>query len=281
MASSIKLSDYKLIVFDIDGTLQDSKHILHPLTREVLRRLHDIPIPFTLATGKNFPAVEALAKILGVTLPLILSNGCMLQMMDGTVIDKSVLPLEITKKVIAICEESNWDLAIDMSDGILVKQSTYNLRLLIDFGAPELIEIKDWANVPEKLSEAHKCLAVERSGKRTFRDLEAVYKKELGSAVEYCHTLPEMLEVMPKGVSKLSAIKKLCGMLDIQMSEVMTFGDGNNDAEMLEGAGLGVTMENGSDLAKASANLTIASSDDNGPAKFLEALMDHQLRNSF
>lgn len=56
----------------------------------------------------------------------------------------------------------------------------------------------------------------------------------------------------------------------------MTFGDGNNDVEMLEGAGLGITMENGSDLAKASANLTIASSDENGPAKFLDELLEQQ-----
>ena len=60
----------------------------------------------------------------------------------------------------------------------------------------------------------------------------------------------------------------------------MTFGDGDNDAEMLVGAGLGVSLENGSDLAKASANLTIASSDDNGPAKFLDELLDDLALNT-
>ena len=58
------------------------------------------------------------------------------------------------------------------------------------------------------------------------------------------------------------------------MDEVMTFGDGDNDAEMLEGAGLGVSFDNGSDLAKASANLIIASSDELGLANFLDKLLD-------
>jgi Cof subfamily protein (haloacid dehalogenase superfamily) len=277
MESSINLSDYKLIVFDIDGTLQDSNHTLHPLTRDVLLKLHDFPIPFTLATGKNFPAVKELSSDLGISLPLILSNGCMLQLADGTVVEKSVLPYDITRKVIAICDEGDWDLSIYMSDGIYVKEITHNLAMLLEFGSPELIEIKDWGRIPQKLQEAHKCLVVDRSGEREVEELYSVYKQELGDLVEYCHTLPEMLEVMPKGVSKLSAVKRLSDMLGIQLSEVMTFGDGNNDVEMLEGAGLGVTMENGSDLAKASANLTIASCDENGPARFLDALMNRQI----
>jgi hydroxymethylpyrimidine pyrophosphatase-like HAD family hydrolase len=60
----------------------------------------------------------------------------------------------------------------------------------------------------------------------------------------------------------------------------MTFGDGDNDAEMLLGAGLGVSLENGSTFAKASANLTIASNDENGPAKFLDEMLNDQLLKS-
>lgn len=112
MSRQIKLSDYKLIVFDIDGTIQDSNHNLHPYTTDVLLRLHDADIPFTLATGKNLPAVKPLAETLGIRLPLILSNGCMLQIVDGKEIEKYVLPVEITRRVIGICEEGGWDLAV-------------------------------------------------------------------------------------------------------------------------------------------------------------------------
>jgi Cof subfamily protein (haloacid dehalogenase superfamily) len=276
MNRQIRLSDFKLIVFDIDGTIQDSNHNLHPYTKDVLLRLHDAAIPFTLATGKNLPAVKPLAETLGITLPLILSNGCMLQTVDGKQLEKYILPEEITWQVIGICEEGGWDLAIYLDDGIYIKQMNHNLALLIDYGSPGLIEIGDWLNIADRLKEAHKCLVVERSSPSKVYDLEAIYEKELGAKVEYCHTLIGMLEVMPRGVSKLSAIRKLSEILGIRMEEVMTFGDGNNDVEMLEGAGLGITMENGSDLAKACANLTIASSDKNGPAKFLDALLEQQ-----
>jgi len=276
MNRQIKLSDYKLIVFDIDGTLQDSNHNLHPYTKDVLLKLHEANIPFTLATGKNLPAVKPLAEILGIKLPLILSNGCMLQTVEGRELEKHVLSIELTHEVIRICEKGFWDLAIYLDDGIYIKKMNYNLALLIDYGSPGLIEIGEWANIADRLKEAHKCLVVERSSPKKVYELEKVYERELGDKVEYCHTLVGMLEVMPKGVSKLRAIQRLAEMLGIRMEEVMTFGDGNNDAQMLEGAGLGITMENGSDLAKASANLTIASCDENGPAKFLDRLLDQR-----
>src|SRR4030042_4110242 len=131
MIRQIKLSDYKLIVFDIDGTLQDSNHNLHPYTKDVLLKLHDANIPFTLATGKNLPAVKPLAEILGIKLPLILSNGCMLQTVDGIVLEKYVLPTKISDQVIAICEEGGWDLAMYLEDGIYIKKMNHNLELLI------------------------------------------------------------------------------------------------------------------------------------------------------
>ena len=276
MNRQIRLSDYRLIVFDIDGTIQDSNHNLNSFTKDVLLRLHDAKIPFTLATGKNLPAVKTLAETLGIKLPLILSNGCMMQMVDGKKIERYVLPIKITNQVINICEQGNWDLAIYLDDGIYIKWKNFNLEMLIDYGSPGLIEIGNWSNIANRLNEAYKCLVVERSFPHKVYELEEVYKRELGDKVEYCHTLVGMLEVMPKGVSKISAIRRLSEMLGISLEEVMTFGDGNNDVEMLEGAGLGITMENGSDLAKASANMTIPSSDENGPAKFLDGLLNDQ-----
>ena len=269
-----------MIVFDIDGTIQDSNHNLHPYTKNVLLKLHNARIPFTLATGKNLPAVKPLAEDLKIKLPLILSNGCVLQTVEGRELEKHVLPIEIVHKVINICEEGGWDLAIYLDEGIHIKKMNHNLELLIDYGSPGLIEIDEWSKIAGRLAEVHKCLVVDRSSPDEVFKLEKVYETELGDKVEYCHTLPEMLEVMPKGVTKLKAVQRLAEMLGIRMEEVITFGDGDNDAEMLVGAGLGVSLENGSDLAKASANLTIASSDENGPAKFLDELLDDLALNS-
>lgn len=53
---------------------------------------------------------------------------------------------------------------------------------------------------------------------------------------------PDWLEIMPKHVSKASALWKICDKLGISMNEVMAFGDAQNDLKMLQQVGIGVAM---------------------------------------
>lgn len=273
MDYQINIRDFELMVFDIDGTILDSKHRLHSYTRETLLRLFDHNIRFTLATGKNLPATQRIADELRVELPLILSNGCMLQLRKGKVLDKKTLPPAVTKKVIEICEIGRRDLALYLDNGIYIKEMNHNYELLMEYGAPALIAVGNWKELGSRIDEVHKCLVVDRESRENLIRLEEIYRQKITDSVEYCHTLVEMLEVMPAGVSKLSALKKLLEILQIDMRKVMAFGDGNNDVEMLSAAGLGIAVENASEAAKRSADLVIASCDDNGPGKFIHDLI--------
>lgn len=48
--------------------------------------------------------------------------------------------------------------------------------------------------------------------------------------------------------------------------QIMAIGDGENDVEMLELASLGIALSNGSEKAKAAANVIGASNDEDGVA---------------
>ena len=52
-------------------------------------------------------------------------------------------------------------------------------------------------------------------------------------------------------------------------SQIMAFGDGENDIEMLRYAGIGVCMGNGLDIVKQSADYVTDSVDEDGIAKAL------------
>jgi hydroxymethylpyrimidine pyrophosphatase-like HAD family hydrolase len=52
----------------------------------------------------------------------------------------------------------------------------------------------------------------------------------------------DYLEILPPNVSKGTALRRLCGLLDIDIEKVIAFGDNPNDREMLLLAGTGVTM---------------------------------------
>jgi len=136
-----------------------------------------------------------------------------------------------------------------------------------------MISVGSWEELSSRIDEVHKCLVVDQESRENLIRLEEIYQQQITDNVAYCHTLVEMLEVMPDGVSKLSALQKLLEIVQIDMRKVIAFGDGNNDVEMLSVAGLGIAVENASEAAKQSADLVIASCDDNGPGKFIHDLI--------
>lgn len=62
-------------------------------------------------------------------------------------------------------------------------------------------------------------------------------------------------EVMKEGASKASALTQVMPHLGLTLSHVASFGDGNNDAEMLAAAGVGVAVANAQPRAKLAADV--------------------------
>ena len=78
-----------------------------------------------------------------------------------------------------------------------------------------------------------------------------------------------------RGITKESAIEKLCGMLDISCDEVMAFGDDLADIGMLRLCGAGVAMGNAPDEVKEAADIVIGGNDEDGIAVFLKDLLTY------
>ena len=81
------------------------------------------------------------------------------------------------------------------------------------------------------------------------------------------------VEVMAEGVTKATGLARLCEHLAIDRADIVAFGDALNDVEMLRWAGHGVAMSNGLDAAKAAADETTASNDDDGVARVIERML--------
>ena len=88
------------------------------------------------------------------------------------------------------------------------------------------------------------------------------------SAVSY------RLEISHKNSGKATGLAYVLNLLDIMPGETVAFGDGDNDAEMLEFAGLGVAMENATENCKAAADTVCGRCENDGVAKFLRESLD-------
>jgi 5-amino-6-(5-phospho-D-ribitylamino)uracil phosphatase len=271
---NIDLNNYKLIVSDIDGTLIGSDHILSSYTKKTIFRLREAGYKFTVATGKNMPATISQANELEIDLPLILINGGMLQTRQGDIISVETLPLDVTDDVIKICEELEKDLVIYIDNGIYIRRMNENIYPIYSNVQSGLFEIGEWRSIKEHLIRANKCLVVDSYDRKKLIEMGIVFERLLNDRADVLHASSKLVEVMPRGVTKVSGISKLAASMGISMEEIMAFGDFNNDVEMLSAAGLGIAVENASPDAKAVANMVIGSVSENGPAVFLNELLD-------
>lgn len=64
---------------------------------------------------------------------------------------------------------------------------------------------------------------------------------------------PFFVEVLSFSVSKGAGLQRMCDYLGITLNEVVAFGDGDNDKEMMELAAYSVAPSNGKNVAKCAA----------------------------
>ncbi len=84
------------------------------------------------------------------------------------------------------------------------------------------------------------------------------------------------LEFIPHHCSKGTALTWLCDAAKIELSQIVAFGDAENDLTMIKNAGLGVAMGNATPDLRQIADHVTATNDDDGIALVLEELLKAQ-----
>jgi len=75
--------------------------------------------------------------------------------------------------------------------------------------------------------------------------------------------------VMSKKATKFNSIVSVCDALGISPSEVICFGDDNNDISMIQGCGIGVAMDNAHVMVKEAADVVCLSNESDGVARWI------------
>lgn len=78
------------------------------------------------------------------------------------------------------------------------------------------------------------------------------------------------VQVMPKEVSKLSAITKILELLNMNLSNLLAFGDDINDFEIILSSKIGVAMDNAVSEIKEIADHVTTSNNENGVGLFID-----------
>jgi hypothetical protein len=82
--------------------------------------------------------------------------------------------------------------------------------------------------------------------------------------VTIVRTDPELLQIMDRSVSKAAALALVAEHYGVPMSSVMAIGDAPNDVGILRTSGIGVAMNNASEIVKEAADWIAPSNNDHG-----------------
>jgi len=95
---------YKLIAIDIDDTLiNDSKEVT-PATQQALEQAIAKGVIVTLATGRAYASAQAIARQIGMNVPIITYQGSLVKnLLDEKVLYERYVPMEAVRKLFDFC----------------------------------------------------------------------------------------------------------------------------------------------------------------------------------
>lgn len=263
----------KLIALDLDGTLLTDDKKITENTTEILRQAKDAGVYIVLCTGRPLFAIQPFIDHLGLRDQAdysITFNGSTVQKNDtGESLLAHSLSYEEVK--IAHAEMTKLGLPLDVisMDTVIHLPAPFKEHMSEYERMNPLMKVED--SEIEMLDPTRVFNKMVVGLDQTYLD-ERIPKisDELHATFNIMKSRPDLLEIIHKKASKANGIAQLADYLGIKQSEVMAIGDEENDRSMIEYAGLGVVMENGTKSMKEIAQFVTKSNEDDGVAYAVE-----------
>jgi Cof subfamily protein (haloacid dehalogenase superfamily) len=254
----------KFIACDMDGTLLDSKKELPKNFEYVLEELKKKGVIFSISSGRQYDSLDKQFENIRDKIYIIAENGAVVyddkgQKLLSDPLDKESC-VEIIEKVIdepdlfvVVCGEKS-AYGEERNEEILEHVLPYYIKYeAVDSAAKAAVNdnIYKIAIFDKQGSEKH-CYPL-------LKDYYDSHNVFVSGDV--------WLDVMRKGVTKGSAIRRVQEKLGISRAECMAFGDFMNDYDMMKECEESYAMENAHPELKAICKHIAPSNDDDGVMK--------------
>ena len=260
----------KAVFSDIDGTLLNSQHIVTERTRKSIQMIQEKDILFTLSSSRSPAGIESIVKKNQFHCCIIAFGGALILDENRQILYEKGMNKTTAGKVIDFIEKECLDVTwnIFTADTWIVKDKN-NCRIQHE---EQVVETYADEGKMEDLSDnacIDKILCMCDPGQIDF--VESLIRSAFPE-LSVAKSSDILLEIMQKGVNKADAVKRLCQIRKINMTDTMAFGDNYNDLEMLEAVQFGIAMKNAPSEIKKKAKMVTDDNNHDGIAGILEKL---------
>ncbi|MFC6323617.1 Cof-type HAD-IIB family hydrolase [Companilactobacillus baiquanensis] len=229
------------VFFDLDGTLLNEHSKVDPDVANAIHQLRENNYLPVICTGRAPDEIVEISEATGIDTNITL-NGALVQS-EQEIIYENILEPELIEQVIDTANEFDDVIGMHSYTSTSINRKT---DVVEDFY--QMVHLP----LPKVDADFYKKVKVPMivvvSPEK--EDRYQVQYPEL----KFYKTGTYSIDVVKKGITKMSGIKNLINNMQLDDKPVYAFGDGPNDLEMIKSADYSIAMENGTEEIKNSAS---------------------------
>lgn len=262
-----------LIALDLDGTLLTDNKTISDYSKEMIQKAKAAGHIVCIATGRPFRSSSIYYEELQLTTPIVNFNGAYVHhpKNDQWGTYHTTLDLKIVKEIIDVAEKHNiHNMLAEIIDDVYFHYHDQKLLDVFSMGNPE-VKIGD---LRKNLGDDVTSILIHAPEEHVDKirgylsDVHAEVVDHRRWAAPW-----HVIEIIKAGVNKAVGLKKIAEYYQIPPTQIIAFGDEDNDLEMLEYAGHGVAMGNAIDKVKTVANKATKTNEEDGVALYLKDVL--------
>jgi Cof subfamily protein (haloacid dehalogenase superfamily) len=264
----------KLLAIDMDGTLLDSHKLISEKCVDAVKNAVSQGVRLVLSTGRPLTGIMQYLKQLEINKDdeyAITYNGALVRSILGNdQIVRHVINYDDFLEVEKLSRKLHIHMHVVSNDAVYTFNRNVNFYTINDVFH---VNMSLLFRSVEEVDESIEIIKIMYADEPTLLDdTSKEIQNALGSRLNVVRSAPHYYDIMNKNANKGAALKLLAKRLGIKREETMTIGDGENDLQMFENAGVSVAMGNSSDFVKSRAKFVTKTNNEDGVA---HAIMDY------
>jgi len=261
----------RLIALDLDNTLLTPEGTVSPRTIVALREAMARGVCVVLASGRMVEAMRTIADSIPVNAPLIAFNGAIAwDLNENRAATRFPLAMEDARDICRMAEEKGLHIQAYPDGGYFYENtnefSRYYEKMIRYPGTATGTKMSEFIT-----TDVNKLLIIAPE-EDCRRELPAFQKTFEGKA-SFFQSRNIYIECVHPEVDKGSALEALAKHLNIPQSQIIAFGDEENDIPMLRYAHIGYAMENAKPAVREQADRIAPHFAKDGVAQVIEQLI--------
>ena len=259
---------YKLVAFDLDGTLIGRDLTLTARVLDAVARMRAAGVAGCIVTGRMYRAAVGYARQLGFDSPLVCYQGAAVIDPSGDNILRDIpVPNDVVRTIIDNVERDRLHLQLYRNDDYYCEERNRFSDMYARIAGIQPVIVP---SLRESFSYSLATKAIVIADPPEAERYERVLRDALGDRAYVTRSLPEFVEVMNPTVDKGDALAFVAERLGVETDEIVAIGDSWNDAPLLRRAGFAIAMGSAPQELRDVADVVVGDVSEDGVAEAIE-----------